>query len=176
MTQCPLNHSAIGNLASPDTYTKGVPFAEFARLRSEQPIAVVVDEYGGFAGVITLEDVAEELVGEIRVEDDLPEPAIERNGEAWLIPGRARVDEIAESTGVRLPADDTYDTVSGLILARLGHLPAEGEYVDVPLAPLVDEDGTPQPQGAARLAVVAVRRHVPDQVALTLIARAEEDA
>ncbi|GIE99238.1 hemolysin family protein [Paractinoplanes rishiriensis] len=133
--------------------------------------AIVVDEYGGFAGIITLEDVAEELVGEIRDEDDLPEPTIERDGEAegsWQIPGRARIDEIAEATGVLLPTDDAYDTVSGLILARLGRLPAAGEEVEVPLPPAVDQDGNPQPPGRAKLKVLEVRRHVPDRVAMSL--------
>jgi CBS domain containing-hemolysin-like protein len=141
------------------------------RLKSaHRQLAVVVDEYGGFAGIITLEDVAEELVGEIRDEDDLPEPAIEIDDDgAWLIPGRARVDEIADATGIRLPDDDMYDTVSGLILARLGRLPATSEHLDVPLPPVVDADGQPLPQGVARLTVLAVRRHVPDRISLTVV-------
>ncbi|MEU8241860.1 hemolysin family protein [Actinoplanes missouriensis] len=140
------------------------------RLKSaHRQMAIVVDEYGGFAGIITLEDVAEELVGEIRDEDDLPEPVIERDADgSWTVPGRARVDEIAEATGVRLPTDDQYDTVSGLILARLGHLPSALEQVDVELPALVDEDGNPQPQGVARLTVLAVRRHVPDRISLSV--------
>jgi CBS domain containing-hemolysin-like protein len=158
--------------------TEPVALPESARLpevldrlkAAHRQMAIVVDEYGGFAGIITLEDVAEELVGEIRDEDDLPEPVIERTGEdSWTIPGRARVDEIADATGVRLPDDDAYDTVSGLILERLGRLPAAQEQVEVELPPTVDEDGVPQPQGMARLTVLAVRRHVPDRVALTLI-------
>ncbi|BEL06451.1 hemolysin family protein [Actinoplanes sichuanensis] len=137
---------------------------------AHRQMAIVVDEYGGFAGIITLEDVAEELVGEIRDEDDLPEPAIEADGAgAWVIPGRARIDEITDATAVRLPDDDMYDTVSGLILARLGHLPAAREQLDVPLPPMVDADGRPVPQGVARLTVLAVRRHVPDRVALTVV-------
>ncbi len=138
--------------------------------RAHRQMAIVVDEYGGFAGIITLEDVAEELVGEIHDEDDLPEPLIEADGDgAWQIPGRARVDEIAAATGIRLPDDDMYDTVSGLILARLGHLPTVHEQVDVPLPLVVDADGQPVPQGVARLTVLAVRRLVPDRVALTVI-------
>jgi CBS domain containing-hemolysin-like protein len=137
---------------------------------AHRQMAIVVDEYGGFAGIITLEDVAEELVGEIRDEDDLPEPVIERTGDGtWTIPGRARVDEIAEATGVQLPDDDGYDTVSGLILERLGRLPDAREEVEVELPPLVDEDGELQPQGVARLTVLAVHRHVPEKVALTVI-------
>jgi CBS domain containing-hemolysin-like protein len=161
-----------------DLATEPVVLPETARLpevldrlkAAHRQMAIVVDEYGGFAGIITLEDVAEELVGDIRDEDDLPEPIIEKAEDgSWLIPGRARVDEIAEATGIRLPDDDMYDTVSGLILARLGHLPAAQEQLDVLLPPMVDADGKPVPQGVARLTVLAVRRHVPDRVALTVI-------
>jgi CBS domain containing-hemolysin-like protein len=161
-----------------DLATEPVVLPESARLpevldrlkQAHRQMAIVVDEYGGFAGIITLEDVAEELVGEIRDEDDLPEPVIEKADDgSWQIPGRARVDEIAEATGIRLPDDDMYDTVSGLVLARLGHLPAAQEQLDVPLPPMVDADGKPVPQGVARLTVLAVRRHVPDRVALTVV-------
>ncbi|WP_229076392.1 hemolysin family protein [Actinoplanes sp. DH11] len=170
--------AARGTTAVRDLATEPVAVPESSRLpevldrlkAAHRQMAIVVDEYGGFAGIITLEDVAEELVGEIHDEDDLPEPVIERNGDgSWTVPGRARVDEIAETTGVRLPADDTYDTVSGLILARLGHLPSALEQVAVELPPLVDEDGVPQPQGTARLTVLSVRRHVPDRIALAVV-------
>jgi CBS domain containing-hemolysin-like protein len=165
--------TAVRDLATdPVILPESAPLPEVLdRLKqAHRQMAIVVDEYGGFAGIITLEDVAEELVGEIRDEDDLPEPVIEKAEDAsWLIPGRARVDEIAEATGIRLPDDDMYDTVSGLILARLGHLPAVRERIEMPLPPMVDADGKPVPQGVARLTVLAVRRHVPDRVALTVI-------
>jgi CBS domain containing-hemolysin-like protein len=133
---------------------------------AHRQMAVVVDEFGSFAGIITLEDVAEELVGEIRDEDDLPEPVIERDGDGWLVPGRARVDEVAEATGVRLPEDELYDTVAGLLMARLGRLPATKEGIDLELPPLLDDDGEPLPQGVARLTVLEVRRRVPERIAL----------
>jgi CBS domain containing-hemolysin-like protein len=165
--------TAVRDLATePVVLSESAPLPEVLdRLKqAHRQLAIVVDEYSGFAGIITLEDVAEELVGEIRDEDDLPEPVIEQAEDAsWLIPGRARVDEIAEATGIRLPDDDMYDTVSGLILARLGHLPAVREQIEMPLPPMVDADGKPVPQGMARLTVLAVRRHVPDRVALTVI-------
>ncbi|MDI6100278.1 hemolysin family protein [Actinoplanes sp. NEAU-A12] len=136
---------------------------------AHRQMAVVVDEFGGFAGIITLEDVAEELVGEIRDEDDLPEPVIERGGDGtWLVPGRSRIDEVAEATGVRLPEDELYDTVSGLVMARLGRLPAARESIDLALRPLLDDDGEPLPQGVARLTVLEVRRRVPERIALTV--------
>jgi CBS domain containing-hemolysin-like protein len=139
------------------------------RLKStHRQMAVVVDEFGGFAGVITLEDVAEELVGEIRDEDDLPEPVIERDGDGWLVPARARIDEVAEATGVRLPEDELYDTMSGLVMTRLGRLPSVKESVDLELPPLLDDDGEPVPQGVARLTVLEVRRRVPEWIALSV--------
>ncbi|GIE35359.1 membrane protein [Actinoplanes italicus] len=165
--------TTVGSLATapvalPDSVR--LPEVLEALKSAHRQMAIVVDEFGGFAGIITLEDVAEELVGDIRDEDDLPEPVIEADGDgAWLIPGRARIDEIADATGVRLPEHDMYDTVSGLILARLGHLPAAREQVDVPLPPGVDADGQPVSRGVARLTVVAVRRLVPDRVALTVV-------
>jgi CBS domain containing-hemolysin-like protein len=161
-----------------DLCTAAVALPESARLpevldrlkAAHRQMAIVVDEYGGFAGIITLEDVAEELVGEIHDEDDLPEPVIEQDADgSWTIPGRARVDEIAEATGIQLPDGELYDTVSGLILARLGHLPSALEQVEIPLPPVVDEDGNPQPQGVARLTVLAVRRHVPDRISLNVL-------
>lgn len=128
-------------------------------------LAVVVDEYGGFAGVLSLEDVAEELVGDIRDEDDLPEPAIVSTPDgSWLLPGRARIDEIHDATGVALPSSDAYDTVSGLVLARLGHVPSTGEELTVALPAIVDTHEYPRAQGVVRLRVQAVRRHVPDTV------------
>lgn len=138
---------------------------------AHRQMAVVVDEFGGFAGIITLEDVAEELVGEIRDEDDLPEPVIEQEPDgSWLVPGRARMDEIAEATRISLPENDLYDTLSGLVLARLGRLPAVGETVELTPPPAIDDDGNPQPQAAVRLTVLEVRRRVPSRVALAEVA------
>ena len=135
---------------------------------THRQMAVVVDEFGGFAGIVTLEDIAEELVGEIRDEDDLPEPGIEQAHDGtWRVPGRARIDEVAEGTGVRLPEDELYDTISGLISARLGRLPAAKESVDVELPPLIDDDGEPVPQGTVRLTILEVHRHVPSRVAIS---------
>jgi CBS domain containing-hemolysin-like protein len=101
------------------------------RLRAgRRQLACVADEFGGFAGIITLEDIAEELVGPIHDEDDLPEPAPVRQADgSWLVPARWRIDEITDATGVPLPAGDDYDTISGLILARLGRVAEAGDSV-----------------------------------------------
>jgi magnesium and cobalt exporter, CNNM family len=119
---------------------------------AHRQMAVVVDEYGGFAGIAHLEDIAEELVGAIRDEDDVPEPdAVAEPDGAWLVPARWRVDEVAEATGIALPDDDAYDTLSGLVLHRLGRIPAVGDRVTV------------EPAGVV-LEVVAMGRHVPTTV------------
>ncbi|MEU4157985.1 hemolysin family protein [Actinoplanes sp. NPDC026670] len=160
----PVRQLATDPVALPESCT--LPVVLDRLKAAHRQMAVVVDEFGGFAGIITLEDVAEELVGEIRDEDDLPEPAIERDGDGWLIPGRARIDEVAEATGVQLPEDDLYDTVSGLLMTRLGRLPAVRESIEVELPPGIDEDGEPVPQGVATLTVLAIRRRVPGRIHL----------
>jgi CBS domain containing-hemolysin-like protein len=122
-------------------------------LRQERrQLACVVDEYGGFAGVVTLEDVAEELVGSILDEDDLPEAQARRHSDgSWLVPGRWRVDEVGDATGIRLPDSDLYETVSGLVMHVLGRVPVVGDELTV---------------GEVRLRVTNVARHVPVAVEL----------
>ncbi len=128
--------------------------------RQHRQIACVVDEYGGFAGVVTLEDVAEELVGPIRDEDDVAEPTPRRLPDgSWLVPARWRVDEIEDATGFRLPEPDGYDTLSGLLLARLGRMPVVGDEVELSVGA-----GTARQRVVAR--VVTVHRHVADTVRL----------
>ncbi|MYW64942.1 DUF21 domain-containing protein [Streptomyces sp. SID8379] len=107
-----------------------------ARLRSEQPIAVVVDEYGGTAGVVTLEDIVEELVGEVRDEHDgldLPELAAappEDGRPAWDADGGCRVD-ILRRIGLDVP-EGPYETVAGLVADLLGRIPAPGDKAELP--------------------------------------------
>lgn len=118
--------------------------------RSRRQLACVVDEYGGLDGIITLEDVTEELVGAIRDEVDQPEPAPVRDRDGgWLVPARLRIDEVADATGIDLPTSPHYDTLSGLVLRQLGRMARVGDEVDV--------DGV-------RLRVVAVQRQVPRTV------------
>ena len=89
-------------------------------------MAVVADEYGGTAGILTLEDVVEELVGEITDEHDPVDSRAERRADGtWLLPGTLRPDEIVDITGVRLPESNAYETVAGLVIARLGRMPRE---------------------------------------------------
>lgn len=94
-------------------------------------LAVVIDEYGGTAGLVTLEDLVEELVGEIVDEFDRPDPLLltQIDGEA-LVHGRMPIDQFNDLTDTDLP-DDDWDTVGGLIFGKLGHVPVEGDTVDI---------------------------------------------
>lgn len=95
-------------------------------------MALVVDEYGGTAGLVTLEDVVEELVGEVADEHDRRRPDIHRTLDgAWSVPGVLRPDEVREVTGVKVPEDPSYETVGGLVMACLGRMPREGDECEV---------------------------------------------
>ncbi|QWF85516.1 hemolysin family protein [Amycolatopsis sp. CA-230715] len=103
------------------------------RLRASRfQVAIVVDEYGGTAGLVTLEDVVEEIIGDVRDEHDSHEgPASQRLGaDSWVVSGQLRADEVTEQTGFRMP-DGDYETIAGLILERLGKIPAAGDSADV---------------------------------------------
>ncbi|MFP4634572.1 MAG: transporter associated domain-containing protein, partial [Nitriliruptoraceae bacterium] len=101
-----------------------------ADLRREQRTqALVVDEYGGTAGLVTLEDVLEELVGEIEDEFDRTLEPIRRIGaDRHLIPAALRIDRVGELFGHDLPEGE-YETLAGFVLDRLGHIPEPGESV-----------------------------------------------
>jgi putative hemolysin len=100
--------------------------------RERAHLAIVVDEYGGTAGIVTLEDLVEELIGDIRDEYDIAKAAATRlpRGEVE-VDGLLNLDEFAEQTGIRL-AEGPYETVAGYVLAKLGELPKEGDSVKVP--------------------------------------------
>ncbi|MBB2985900.1 hemolysin family protein [Terracoccus luteus] len=106
-------------------------------------MAVVVDEHGGFAGIVTFEDIAEEVVGEILDEDDSDVPSVTSEGDdIWLVPGHLRLDELETASGVQLTASDEYSTISGLILESLGRTAQVGDVVDVDGRREADEPST----------------------------------
>ena len=120
---------AAAPVVVPESTVLGELIGELRRARS--PLAVVVDEHGATAGIISLEDVVEELVGEIRDEHDPEEPrVVAQAGGAYLVPGSWRPDEVERDTGIALPRGD-YETVSGLVMERLGRLPEPGDAVEV---------------------------------------------
>lgn len=96
-------------------------------------MAIVVDEYGGTSGVVTLEDVVEEIVGEVADEHDRTRPS----GRAlldgsWTVPGLWRPDEVRDALEADVPDGPTYETTGGYVMARLGRVPVVGDVVDVP--------------------------------------------
>ncbi|WAX77198.1 hemolysin family protein [Streptomyces sp. KMM 9044] len=127
------------------------------RLRATRTMAVVIDEYGGTAGVATVEDIVEEVVGEVRDEHDpletpdlVPAPATGDGRAAWEADGSVRIDQLA---GIGLTAPDgPYETVAGLIATRLGRIPAEGDALTL--------DGW-------RLDVLELEHHRADRVRIT---------
>ncbi len=115
----------------PDMKTVRGLLREFQKQKTK--IAIVLDEYGGTAGVVTTTDIYEELVGDIEDEEDVPpeHPEIVRIDENTSeIDARLRVDEFNEEFDVHLPDGEGYDTVGGLILSRLGRIPKVGEKLD----------------------------------------------
>jgi CBS domain containing-hemolysin-like protein len=122
--------------------------------------AVVLEEHGGVAGIVTYEDIAEELVGDIADESDVvTEPAVP-DGDGWLVDAGRRIDEIAAATGIELPEEEDFDTVAGLVVDRLGRFPAVGDRLTVQ-----PEDG-----GRVLIDVRTLDRHVPDRVRIERLA------
>lgn len=93
-------------------------------------MAVVVDEYGGTAGVVTLEDLVEEIVGEVLDEHDRRRAGIVRAEGSVIFPGELRPDEVLDRTGIRIPEGDVYDTVGGYIMSVLERIPVVGDSIE----------------------------------------------
>ena len=150
-----------------------LPDALEALNETDNQLACVVNEYGGFAGVLTLEDLAEELVGEITDEHDPSgaTPHAEEEAGVWVMAGDVHVDEAERALDVDLPAGD-YETIAGLVIAEHGGLPAPGSVVQVTLPPdpgaLAEHEDAPT--RVLHIEVLQVRSHVP---ALVRITRAE---
>lgn len=119
-------------LLVPDSVTADAVLAQLWEAGGQ--LAVVIDEYGGTAGIVTLEDLTEELVGQVADEYDRP---VERAEGTWVwgespvidVPGTMRPQELAESFGIHLP-DGSYDTVAGFLLNLIARLPSAGESID----------------------------------------------
>ncbi|WP_432483894.1 hemolysin family protein [Kineococcus esterisolvens] len=94
--------------------------------------ALVVDEYGGTAGVVTLEDLVEEIVGDVSDEHDRDRGGLRQHRDgSWTVPGLARPDEVQDHTGVEVPEAPEYETLGGFVMARLARIPAVGDEVAV---------------------------------------------
>ena len=94
-------------------------------------LAVVVDEYGGTAGIVTLEDLVEEIVGDVRDEHDRgeAEPFRDDGPDSWVVSGTLRPDELADLVGWSFPDSEVYETLAGFLLAELGRIPSVGDRV-----------------------------------------------
>jgi CBS domain containing-hemolysin-like protein len=96
-------------------------------------LAVVLDEYGGTAGVTTLEDLVEEIVGEVSDEHDRIKPGVLQSAAGeWYFPGMMRPDEVSEQIpGLEVPDEGSYETVGGFVMAELGRIPAAGDVLEL---------------------------------------------
>lgn len=143
-------------------------------------MAVVIDEFGGTAGVVTLEDVIEEIVGNISDEHDRLESRYRRDKDGtWSLSGLLRPDEVGVLTGVRLPEGDHYDTVAGLVLEQVGAMPEVGQQVELVLPGEIDldSDGTePFGEQSVRLTVERLDGRRIDRVRLAVLGQPGEGA
>ncbi|MFC7304727.1 hemolysin family protein [Streptomyces monticola] len=146
-------------LLLPDTLH--LPGAVAQMRERDDEFAVVLDEHGGVAGIVTYEDIAEELVGDIADESDRVVHIAVPDGDGWLVDAGRRLDEIADATGIDLPEEEDYDTVAGLVVDRLGRFPAIGDRLTVALS-----DGD-----EAAIAVLRLDRHVPERVRIERLSR-----
>lgn len=162
-------------LRVPESAPLGEVVAQLRRARTQ--FSVVVDEFGSDAGILTLEDVVEELVGEVRDEHaPVAESATDAVlGQEVVLPGSWRLHEVAREVGVRLP-DGDYETLAGLVIAHLGRLGALGDEVVVPVVLENPSEDRPAEHPVARLRVEAVDdSQTLSRIALTL-ETAEQDA
>ena len=113
----------------PESIPCGKLFAQMTETRIQ--LAIVVDEYGGTAGLVTLEDIIEELVGEIEDEYDEEAESIKKiDDSTYIFEGVTDIDDAEEILGVEFPEGD-YDTLAGFVINKLGYLPAEGDSAEV---------------------------------------------
>lgn len=141
-------------------------------LDQHEKLACVIDEYGGFIGVITFEDLAEEILGDVTDEHDLPQSqdiTVTRKDE-WLVHGDIPIDEVERVIGHDLPEGD-FETISGLVLAHAGGLVDTGETHDIELSAEPEDflDSSEPPIRILRIQIESIERHVPGSVRMTLI-------
>lgn len=138
---------------------------------STDQLACVIDEYGGFAGVLTIEDLAMEIVGEITDEHDIDagDAVVSQGDDLWIMEGDVHLDEVERAIGYDLPRGDV-ETIAGMLIAELGALPAEGDtvIVDLPVDPAELVADEPMLR-RLEVDVLRVERHVPTQVRVRLV-------
>lgn len=133
---------------------------------ADDELALVVDEYGGFAGVLTVEDMAEELVGEIDDEHDAEHDAdVVAESDGWLVAGDTPLDELHRLLDRPLP-DGDFETVAGLAIAAHGELPAVGDRIAIPLSPEAEDlvADEPPPDDELVIEIRSIEKRVPATV------------
>jgi CBS domain containing-hemolysin-like protein len=123
----------LGSLMKPPHFVpESKPVADLLRdlQRARTQLALVVDEFGGVSGLVTLEDLLEEVFGEIQDEHEAPAGMVEQASGIWLVSGQTHVEDVAGILGVEWERDG-FDTLAGLVMARLGRIPKAQESVAV---------------------------------------------
>ncbi|WP_306507431.1 hemolysin family protein [Corynebacterium sp.] len=139
---------------------------------ADEKLACVIDEYGGFVGIVTMEDLAEEILGDVTDEHDIEETEeiTEQDETHWLVDGDTPIDEVERAIGHDLPEGD-FETVAGLLIAHAGTLPEEGEELAIELEAEPDDwvEGDEAPTRTLNVRVEEIDRHVPSVLALELV-------
>ena len=133
--------------------------------------ALVADEYGGIAGMVTMEDLIEEIVGDIRDEHDAATPEVMKIAGGHRVSGLLRIDEVADEIGFRAP-DGDYETIGGLIMYALGHIPSAGDSVELTA---FDTDAPPDEQPRWRATVARMDGRRVDLIDLVRIAEPADE-
>ncbi|EGR2744440.1 HlyC/CorC family transporter [Vibrio parahaemolyticus] len=139
--------------------------------KSTNHLACVIDEYGGFAGVLTIEDLAMEIVGEITDEHDadIAEAVVPQTENVWLMDGDVHIDEVERAINYELPKDDV-ETIAGMLIAERGALPTEGETVHIALPTAPSEFASGELfKRHLEVEVLRIERHVPTEVRVKLV-------
>ncbi|MEO9331779.1 hemolysin family protein [Pseudomonas guguanensis] len=148
-----------------------LPDALAELIQTNNQLACVIDEYGSFVGVLTLEDLAEEIVGEITDEhdEDNADPLMPGGDGIWIMDGDVHLDEVERALGYDLPREEV-ETIAGLLIAELGALPSEGDIVTITLPDDPSELVSDLPvERQLVIEVLRVERYVPTQVRVTLV-------
>jgi CBS domain containing-hemolysin-like protein len=168
------SRTALAGLATPVPVVPSTLDGDdvMAQVRSSGLQTVLVaDEYGGTAGMVTMEDLIEEIVGDVRDEhDDVTPDVLRMSSDSWRVSGLLRIDEVAQNAGFRAPEGE-YETIGGLVMQELGHIPKPGEAVELTA---FDPDGPIDDPVRWLATVVRMDGRRIDLVELTKLGRSDE--